>query len=94
MDINKNLLQRLAGTAGMNSEPLPGAPLVEVFGSNRVLIENHIGVQQYCSSEICVRVKFGHICVCGNTLALAHMSKERLVITGEILSIQVCKRRQ
>ena len=80
----KQIAQRLIFAADLPDAPLPGLPLVEISGQNRVLIENHLGVTQYGRESISVRVKFGQIRVSGCDLELARMTKEQLVITGRI----------
>jgi sporulation protein YqfC len=72
---------------------LPGMPLVEIAGEKRVLIENHKGVTAYDSDKICVRVKFGQICVCGEGLSLAQMSGSCLIICGRIESVTLLRGR-
>lgn len=80
----KQIAQRLIFAADLPDAPLPGLPLVEISGQDRVLIENHLGVTQYGRESISVRVKFGQIRVSGCDLELARMTKEQLVITGRI----------
>lgn len=80
----KQIAQRLIFAADLPDAPLPGLPLVEISGQDRVLIENHLGVTQYGRESISVRVKFGQIRVSGCNLELARMTKEQLVITGRI----------
>lgn len=63
---------------------LPGVTLLEVAGFQRVLIENHCGVITYGCSDIRIGTGYGYICVVGKHLNLANITKERLVITGEI----------
>lgn len=70
-------------------EAMPGVPLVEIVGQRRVLIEKHCGVMAYSSVEICAKVKYGLVCVCGNSLQLAKMTKEQLVIIGQIEQIKL-----
>lgn len=72
---------------------LPGMPLVEIAGEKRVLIENHRGVTEYDANRICVRVKFGQICVCGESLTLAQMTGASLVICGRIDSVTLLRGR-
>ena len=74
------LAQRIAEAADLHGEVLPGIPLIELAGENRVLIECHGGVTEYSPQRICVRVKYGTVCVCGCALELAVMTKEKLVI--------------
>lgn len=88
------ILDRVVMGADLPGETLPGIPLVEIAGQSRVLIENHHGVTAYGCTEICVKVHFGHICICGMGLELARMTKHQLVITGRIDSVSLCKRRK
>lgn len=78
---------RLAFGAELADAPIPGLPLVEIAGENRVLIENHHGVTQYGRERISVKVKYGQVCVTGFALELARMTKGQLVITGRIDSV-------
>lgn len=81
-------------TQGMDlaGEAVPGLPLVEICGERRVLIENHRGVSRYCVDQICVRVHYGEVAVCGHGLELARMSKEQLVICGQIEGVSLIRR--
>ena len=92
MGKNAHFLARAARHAKQMAEPVASLPLVELTGEHRVLIENHIGVTEYGLSEICVAVKFGHIRVLGTCMHLQHMTRERLLITGNIDQISLCRR--
>lgn len=87
------LLDRFMLGTDLPMEPIPGAPLIELVSDKRVLIENHHGVTAYQCHEVCVRVSYGVVCICGNNLLLARMSKHQLVITGIIDSISICRGR-
>lgn len=87
------MFERFRRGLSLDTEPMPGIPLVEMFGDKRVLIENHCGVSAYSDQEICIKVKHGCIHVCGSNLNLAQMSRERLVICGKIVSVQLVGRR-
>ncbi len=63
---------------------LPGIPVVEIAGKRRVLIEGHQGISAYQPEQIQVKMAYGCLIVQGCQLTLAHMSKERLVIVGQI----------
>ncbi len=88
----KHWVQRITEAADLHGEPLPGVPLVELAGENRVLIECHCGVTEYSRERIGVKVKYGQVCVCGSGLELSVMTKERLVISGRIDGIQLSRR--
>jgi len=91
MSQRKNFLDRMAIASDLTAEPIPKQPLVELAGERRVIIENHLGVTGYGSSEICVKVRFGHILICGRGLELVRMTKEQLVIMGSIEGIRLCR---
>lgn len=86
------LWERLTDAAEISQEPMPGETVVEIAGTRRVLIENHLGVSGYCEDRVIVHVKFGWICVSGSCLELLHMTKEQLVIRGNIDGITLKKR--
>lgn len=87
-----DILNRVSSVTDLPLEPLPGIPLVELAGENRVLIENHYGVTEYGCNEICIKVNYGKICVRGNKLELSRMTKHQLVITGCIDNISLIRR--
>lgn len=67
-------------------------PLVEILDRQRVLIENHLGIVEYSATQIVVKEHTGKIVVRGNGLRLAVMTKERLVIRGEIFEVSLKER--
>lgn len=73
-------------------ETLPGQVLVEIAGDDRVLVEHHRGIQEYSPEKIGICVRYGMVQVCGNGLTLQSMTKEQLIISGQIESV-VLKRR-
>lgn len=75
-------------------EVLPVLPVVELAGSNRVLVENHLGVVLYSGEAVGIRVKYGVLQVCGCGLLLRHMTKTKLVITGRIDQITLIRREE
>ncbi len=87
----KTALEQIASAVDLQAEPFPGMPLVELLGDRRVLIENHQGVTEYGCNQICVKVKFGQICVCGSSLKLARMTKQQMVVLGNIDSVSVIR---
>ena len=85
-------INKIAQQADLIGEPLPGQPLVELYGDNRLLIERHGGVVQYQGEEICVKVPYGILCVIGSGLELARMCRDQLVITGKIDGLKIMRR--
>lgn len=81
--------KRIFSSVLPQEDGMRGIPLVELLGQNRVLIENHLGVMAYSTEEICVRVKYGMLCVCGFDLQLTRMTKQQLLIAGCIQQIRL-----
>lgn len=94
MKLRRNLLRKLTVESELNTLPLPGIPLVELAGDERVLVEYHQGITEYSDERICVLVKYGYICVCGKGLALSSMTSQQLVITGKINSVSILRGRK
>ena len=81
------LLKKWLDKAPELSDILPGQPLAELAGENRLLIENHGGVSMYSPCQIGVRVAYGILLVSGEQLSLVRMSRRELVIVGKIQGI-------
>ena len=94
MERLKVLGNKLAISASLPSETSPLNPVVEILGYHRVYIENHHGIGEYGCNRIMVNVSYGQICVAGNRLSLAEMTKSSLVITGIIENISIERRRR
>ena len=88
----KSLFEMLTNAADLPDESIPGLPLIEVAGDRRVLIENHRGVVAYAMEQICVKVSYGTVCVCGWDLELARMTKGQLIISGRIDKVVLNRR--
>ena len=92
MKKGQNFWQQLADVAELPGEDLPGQSIVELTGDIRVLIEHHRGVSQYSRERICVKVKWGTVCISGRELELTHMRREQLVIRGRIDAVSLHRR--
>lgn len=80
----EKISERLPLKLDLAGEPIQRQQLVEIFGNSRLIVENHRGVVQYEHCRICIKTGNGIIEVHGQTLELAKMSKEQLVIVGRI----------
>ena len=76
----------------VNPELFPVIPIVELAGSRRVLIENHLGVTQYSKETIGIKMKYGEIQINGCGLTLEQMTRVKLVVTGRIDGICLHRR--
>lgn len=68
----------------LSDAPLPGVPLTEIADNKRVLIEHHKGIAVYGNHEILVNVRGGFNCIQGDHLQLHCISREKIVITGQV----------
>ena len=89
--MRRKTLRMLAERAELHAEALPGVPLVEISGDDRVLIENHICVAGYREGQILVRFSYGMLQICGTGMTLACAKREQLVIHGKIDSITLLR---
>ena len=81
----KNWKERLAGP----EQALTPRTLAEVYGTERVLIEQHKGIVSYGAEIIRVGATYGFLVVEGQDLRLCCMSRAQLVIRGKILGIRM-----
>ena len=86
-----NFMDTFSSVADLPLEPLPKVPLLELANDKRILIENHKGLAGYGCNEIQVKVHYGRICVRGNKLLVANMTKHKLIITGCIDNITLIR---
>lgn len=68
------------------------APIVELYGTARVFVENHCGIIIYTQEEIQIKMQYGILIVKGSALILLQIGKEQLVIKGNIESLQLIGR--
>lgn len=72
-------------------ESLPKQPIIELYSDSRLYIERHLGVYEFSDVQIHIGVKFGRVIISGGCLRLACMSKDSLVITGQISRIEMVR---
>ena len=84
-----SVLARIRSITEKCPNALNTVSLIELVGQRRVLIEHHMGVLAYSLNEIQIKVSFGKLSVMGNGLYLSQLSREQLVIQGEIQSLQL-----
>ena len=85
----RNFVERMMQAINLETEPIPGKPLIEIVGNSAVLIENHCGIISYSKECVTVKTKGGCICVSGSGLILNKMSKEFLRIWGKIQNVEL-----
>lgn len=65
------------------------SPLIEIIGNRRILIENHRGITEYSCERITVKKQGGSISIIGESLQLAAITNERVIITGDISGVEL-----
>lgn len=86
-----NIFASLVRGMDLGVEPIPGQPVLEILGNNRVIIENHQGVTLYLETQINVQVRDGEIQVKGSKLSIIQITDTQIVIMGIICSVHMCK---
>jgi sporulation protein YqfC len=82
-------MDRVTQAMDLSSEPIPGKPLIEIFDSRKILIENHCGVVSYDPQQISIKTKTGVIIVSGDCMQLSKMSQDLLCICGRIFCVNL-----
>ena len=67
---------------------IPGCPLIEIMGNDRILVENHRGLIGYHNGEICIKTKSFMIRITGRDLGVSKMTDQDLVVHGTIEAVQ------
>ncbi len=86
---HQSVLKRLTEGTDMCQELIPGTPLIEITGTNRVYIENYKKISLYTETEIHIGVKYGMIVIEGEKMTFSCITKEYLVISGRIWSVHL-----
>lgn len=91
MNHNDRFVHSAMRACRLDRDSLPGRSLIEICEQRRVLIEHHLGIINYGYCEITVRVSFGSVAISGENLKLRLLSKEKMVISGSISGVKLCK---
>lgn len=84
---DKYSFDRMLMHLDLSGEAPPGVPIIEIIGNSRILIENQVGICNYCKSSVVVKFRHGIICITGDNLELQKMNQNQLVITGSIFEL-------
>lgn len=82
--MNQFWTQQILNHLSLPDETIPGQTLIEIYGNQRVLIEQHKGVVQYSTEQILVRMKQGMLGIYGSDLHLCRMIPSQLIICGQV----------
>lgn len=73
----------------LEPEAIRPRTLAELYGSERLLVEQHRGIHSYGTQCIRIGATFGMLVVEGEDLRLCCMSRSQLVIRGKLRSIRM-----
>lgn len=82
----KNWKERLSGPEDPTLKP---RTLAEIYGRDRLLVEQHRGIVSYGTECIRIAATFGELVVEGSELRLCCMSRSQLVIRGRLESLRM-----
>lgn len=85
------LWRKLPELLEIPDQTMPGEPIIEVYGDNRVLIEGRCAVTRYDSAQIQLRNACGTVCIYGCNLCMAELSCSRMIIKGNICNITISR---
>ncbi|MCD8341804.1 MAG: YabP/YqfC family sporulation protein [Clostridiales bacterium] len=83
------ILAQTADALSLPPELAPGTPVLELYGSGQLRMENHRGIIAYGSEEISVSGGKLLVRIQGKNLELRSMSADALFITGSIENIRL-----
>ena len=81
------LLKKITDQAGLYTESMPGYPLIEISGNDRLLVEKHRSILSYSENSLKIQMPYGTATIEGTSLVMTQLSKEQLVIHGRIRHI-------
>lgn len=73
----------------LENELIPLRSLIEIYGTNRLLIEHHKGVCEYSDHLIIVRIPGGTVCIHGCEMEISFITDEKIIIQGKIGNLQL-----
>ncbi len=81
------LRQKAASLGGIPEDVLMGWPKVVLYGTQRLLVEQHRGVLSYEETAVRLRTSLGILTVEGEGLQITHYGPMDAVVTGRIARI-------
>lgn len=83
----RKIVRTITDRAGLHSETVSGAPLLEISSDDRVLVENYLCVVEYTECLVQIRMEFGMYEIAGSSLMISCIQKDQLVVCGRIDSV-------
>lgn len=81
-------MELLAEALELPEDALLGAAKVTVTAGRRLMVENHCGVLSYGEGQIVLKLPRGKLSIIGDCLCLSAMTRDRLIISGRIRTLE------
>ena len=85
----RTLTQDVLSAADFPGEILTGVPVVELKGQSEVVVISHRGLIGYDPQEVRIASSLGPIRVRGEGLNIFRMNRERIVLHGRAVSVEL-----
>ena len=86
--LTMSLIKSLSNAFELPPIVLPKVPRVIMEADQCVRVENYGGVNLYAPEKIELRTALGPLTICGRNLVISRMNPQRVVLEGEIQSLQ------
>ena len=83
------ILRTITERCGLHGESIPGNVLIEIHGEDRVLIENHRGIQDFTEEAVRLFTTNGPLCIYGSSLSLCEVRENALIVHGCIRRVDL-----
>lgn len=64
-----------------------GSSILQIFGNSEIYLENYIGIMEYNSDCIRIKIKEGSVEISGKCLCISYYSNEEMKISGFLHNI-------
>jgi sporulation protein YqfC len=78
----------LPGMLGLSDEIVLNVPRFIISGKSGLLIENYKGIVEFETGKLRINTKIGAVWITGNNLLIKEITKEYMVISGEIHCVE------
>ncbi len=83
-DFLKDMQSRVSEKLDISPNYIAGCSLVEFYGTDKVRVENHLGVIKYSPELIKLRTKEGLLAISGTDMNIDGLLSDEIFISGKI----------
>ncbi|MBQ6554707.1 MAG: hypothetical protein IJL89_05700 [Firmicutes bacterium] len=81
----------IAENLGLPKDAVLDLPLVSITGSCEIVIDNFKNIREFSDKNVCINAGSLHIQLCGSGLEISCLTKETLMIRGDIDAVNFVK---